>query len=220
MVTRFQLRAARGFLGLDRREVAKLSGVSVGTLNNIESGRTDPHKGTLADLVKVFEDGGIEFAGENGVFLKQDEVTRLSGDNVFFRLLDDVIATLRGAAGAEALFACVCDQKSPPAVIENYRRLRDTGIAMRSLVREGDTYLMGRLKEYRYLPAKSFHNNATVIYGNRFATMILDPNTGEDSGAVIIRNPHVAEAQRSLFNCLWSVSSVPRISTAKVRYDD
>jgi transcriptional regulator with XRE-family HTH domain len=220
MITRHQLRAARGFLGWDRHEVAERSGVSVGTLKNIDAGRTEPHKGTLADLLKVFEDNGIEFAGDNGVFLKQDRVIRLSGENVFFRVLDDVIATLRGVAGAEALFACVSDQLSPQAVIENYRRLRETGIAMRSLVRDGDTCLMGKLKEYRYLPEKFFHNSAMVIYGNKFATMILDPETGTDAEAVIIRNPHVAAAQRNLFNCLWSVCQAPKASKAKVRYDE
>ena len=39
---------------------------------------------------------------------------------------------------------------------------------MRSLVREGDTYLMGKLDEYRYLPEMFFHNSTTVIYGDKF----------------------------------------------------
>ena len=91
---------------------------------------------------------------------------------------------------------------------------------MRSLVKEGNTYLMGKLAEYRYLPAAHFHNNATVIYGDKFATMILDPTTAEDTAAIIIHNPHIAAAQRNLFNLIWSSSRKPSKSTAEVRYDD
>jgi hypothetical protein len=55
------------------------------------------------------------------------------------------------------------------------------GIAMRSLVKDGNTHLMGQLTEYRYLPAQYFHNSTTVICGHKFATMILDPATAEDT---------------------------------------
>lgn len=135
-------------------------------------------------------------------------------------MLDDVIATMRAIPKGEALFACVDDKVSPPIVVENYRRLRKAGIGMRSLVREGDTYLMGKLAEYRCLPAAHFHNNATVIYGDKFATMILDPATAEDAAAIIINNPHIAAAQRNLFNLIWSNAPKPLKTTAGVRYDD
>jgi hypothetical protein len=131
-----------------------------------------------------------------------------------------VIATMRNKPKPEALFACVDDKLSPDVVIENYRNLRKAGIVMRSLVKEGNTYLMGKLSEYRYLPAQYFHNNATVIYGDKFATMILDPTTAADTAAVIIHNPHIAAAQRNLFNLIWSNSLKPTKSTAAVRYDE
>jgi hypothetical protein len=127
---------------------------------------------------------------------------------------------VRGRKAPEALFACVDDKKSPPAVVENYRRLRRAGIAMRSLAREGNTYLMGKPEEYRYLPARYFHNATQVIYGDKLATMILDPRTGADSSAVIIHNRHVAAAQRNLFELTWSRAARPRKTLADIRYDD
>jgi DNA-binding XRE family transcriptional regulator len=215
-----QVRAARALLDWSQQELADRAGTARMTIRHIEEGTVQPQRGTLADIVKVFDDHGIEFIGDHGVSLRRDQVVTLKGENIFFRVLDDVIATLRAVPGAEALFACVEDRRSPPAVVENYRRLREAGIAMRSLVREGDSYLMGKPREYRCLPEKFFHNTASVIYGDKFATMTLDQETGEDAGAVIIRNSHVAAAQRNLFNFIWSVARAPKATSAEVRYDE
>ncbi|MDX2028078.1 MAG: helix-turn-helix transcriptional regulator [Alphaproteobacteria bacterium] len=219
MITGRQIRAARGLLEWKAEDLAKRAGVARETISKIEADAVQPHEKTLANITRAFEDSGVEFLGDRGVSVKNDEVVTLKGENIYFRILDDVIASLRNKEDAEALFACVNDKVSPPAVVENYRRLRQTGIGMRSLVKEGDIYLMGQLEEYRYLPKKFFHNNATVIYGDKFATMILDPDTGADAGAVIIRNPHVAAAQRNLFNLIWSDAKKPEKTEAKIRYE-
>lgn len=219
MITGQQIRAARALLKWDAEELAAQAGLNRDTVFNIEKGLVQARGGSLEKIVRAFTEHGVEFVGERGVAVRDDQVVSITGENIFFRVLDDVIGTLRRVKSAEALFACISDKLSPPVVVENYRRLRSSGIAMRSLVREGDTWLMGKLKEYRYLPGRFFHNNATVIYGDRFATMILDPKTGADIGAVIIRNSHVAAAQRNLFNYIWSTAAAPRASTAEVRYD-
>jgi transcriptional regulator with XRE-family HTH domain len=220
MITGPQIRAARGLLRWSAIELADKAGVSRATINNIEEASVQPRAKSLEDIVRVLEEEGIEFIGDRGVAQRDDQVVTLHGENVFVRLLDDVIATLRKAKKPEALFACVDDKQSPPLVVENYRRLRKAGIAMRSLVKEGNTYLMGKLTEYRYLPAAYFRNNALVIYGDKLATMILDPKTGEDESALIIHNPHVAAAQRNLFNLIWANAAKPHKTTAEVRYDD
>ena len=214
-----QIRAARGLLDWTAEELAQKVGLSREAIGKIEDAAVQPRAKNLADIVQTFDDHGIEFDAERGVALKSDLITTLKGENVFFRLLDDVIATMRKKSKPEVLFACVDDKLSPPVVIENYRRLRQSGIAMRSLVREGNTYLMGKLVEYRALPPKYFHNNPIVIYGDKFATMILDPKTKADSLALIVHNRHIAAAQRNLFNLIWTRAPKPTKSTAEVRYD-
>jgi transcriptional regulator with XRE-family HTH domain len=220
MITGHQIRAARGLLNWTAEDLAKKVGLSREAISKWEDGTSQPRAKNIADIIQIFDEGGLEFNGTLGVGFKNDLVTTLKGENVFFRVLDDVVATLRDKTKPEALFACVDDKLSPPVVIENYRNLRKAGVGMRSLVKEGNTHLMGKLTEYRYLPAEHFHNNATVIYGDKFATMILDPKTGADMAAVIIHNPHIAAAQRNLFNLIWSSLQKPNKSTAEVRYDE
>jgi len=220
MITGRQIKAARSLLDWDAEDLAEKADLSRDTIFNIENGKVQARGASAEKIEQAFTSNGIEFLGERGVALKDDQVLRLSGENIFFRILDDVVATLRNSKNKEALFACVDDKMSPPVVIENYRRLRKSGIAMRSLVKENDTFLMGELNEYRYLPAQYFHNNATVIYGEKFATMILDPETGTDTAAIIIRNPHIAAAQRNLFNFIWSIAHKPLKSTTEIRYDE
>jgi DNA-binding XRE family transcriptional regulator len=220
MITGRQIRAARALLDWSAEVLAKKVGLSREAINKIEDGSVQPRAKNMADIIQILDRHGIEFNGERGVAFKNDQITTLQGENVFLRVLDDVIATLRNTSNPEALFACVDDKMSPPVVIENYRRLRKIGITMRSLVKEGNTYLMGKLNEYRCLPAEYFHNNATVIYGDKFATMMLDPATGADIGAIIINNPHIAAAQRNLFSLIWYNAQKPAKSTAEVRYDE
>jgi DNA-binding XRE family transcriptional regulator len=215
MITGNQIRAARALLDWSAETLAKKVGISRESINKIEDGSVQPRAKNLADIMRVFDEHGIEFIGTKGASYKDDQIISIRGENAYFRVLDDVIVTMRGKAKAEVLFACVDDKVSPPVVVENYRRLRGAGIAMRSLIKEGNTYLMGKPSEYRYLPQEYFHNN-----GDKFATMVLDAETGVDVAAVIIHNPHVAAAQRNLFNLIWSNSHKPTKSTAEVRYGD
>jgi hypothetical protein len=62
-------------------------------------------------------------------------------------------------------------------------------------------------------------DNTWIIQGEKLATMLLDPDTKADSGAIIIRNPHVAAAQRNQFDYIWSVSRAAKTSSASVRYE-
>jgi len=60
-----QLRAARGLIGWSSRELAERSGVSAPTIQRIESGKGSQNiqPRTIEDLIKTFDEAGIEFIG-------------------------------------------------------------------------------------------------------------------------------------------------------------
>ena len=65
MITVEQIRAARVMLNLKQKELAKLAGISVATLNNIERGaQTDPKISTMSYIREALEKRGIEFIFE------------------------------------------------------------------------------------------------------------------------------------------------------------
>ena len=67
MITGAQMRAARALLGIDQRQLARLSGVSLPTIQRMESsdGTVRGVVGTLTRVVEAFDAAGIELIGEN-----------------------------------------------------------------------------------------------------------------------------------------------------------
>jgi transcriptional regulator with XRE-family HTH domain len=69
MITAAQLRAARALLGMDQRQLAELSGLSVPTIQRMEASETMV-RGNVDSLVKLivaFETAGIEMIDDGAV---------------------------------------------------------------------------------------------------------------------------------------------------------
>ncbi len=83
MITAAQMRAARALLGIDQRQLAELSGVSLPTIQRMEAstGNVRGVVGTLTKIVTAFETAGVELIGNDqqsqargrGVRLKEIE---------------------------------------------------------------------------------------------------------------------------------------------------
>jgi transcriptional regulator with XRE-family HTH domain len=69
MITAAQMRAARALLGIDQRQLAELSGVSLPTIQRMEAseGNVRGIVDTLIKVVEAFDRAGIELIGEGAV---------------------------------------------------------------------------------------------------------------------------------------------------------
>jgi transcriptional regulator with XRE-family HTH domain len=67
MITSQQMRAARALLGLDQRQMAELAGLSLPTIQRMESsdGQVRGVVDTLVKVIRALEGAGIELLGEN-----------------------------------------------------------------------------------------------------------------------------------------------------------
>jgi len=67
MITSQQMRAARALLGIDQRQLAKLAGLSMPTIQRMEAsdGQVRGVVDTLVKVVQALESNGIELIGEN-----------------------------------------------------------------------------------------------------------------------------------------------------------
>lgn len=66
MITLEQIRGARAMLGMTQAELAKLAGMSVTGLNNLERGLSDPKASTLRAVQAALEAAGVIFIERNG----------------------------------------------------------------------------------------------------------------------------------------------------------
>ena len=67
MITAAQMRAARALLGIDQRQLAKLSGVSLPTIQRMEASEGNV-RGVIDSLTKIVDASdaaGVELIGEN-----------------------------------------------------------------------------------------------------------------------------------------------------------
>jgi transcriptional regulator with XRE-family HTH domain len=69
MIIAAQMRAARALLGIDQRQLAELSGVSLPTIQRMEAsdGNVRGVIDTLTKVVEAFDRAGIELIGDNAV---------------------------------------------------------------------------------------------------------------------------------------------------------
>lgn len=67
MITSQQMRAARALLGLDQRQLAELAGLSLPTIQRMESsdGQVRGVVDTLVKVITALERAGVELIGEN-----------------------------------------------------------------------------------------------------------------------------------------------------------
>ena len=65
MITSTQLRAARALLGIDQKTLARMAGVSVPTIQRMETSKGDVRGvvGTLTKIVDALDAAGIELIG-------------------------------------------------------------------------------------------------------------------------------------------------------------
>lgn len=205
-----QLRGARAMLNWTRQDLAERTNLSVNGIKNIEDGGV-PNERTKNKILKALGSGGIRLT-ENGVEKAANTFVILDGEDFFIEVLDDIYLTLLDAKNPELLIEYSDDRKSLPEVIGRYRKIRNAGIKMRQMVEEGNTYLIGPVSEYRWIPKKYFLNYLKLIYADK---VLLDMGTS----GTLIKNSELAESQRKDFELKWTLLPPVAVeSEANVRF--
>ena len=90
MITAAQMRAARALLGLDQRQLADMSGVSLPTIQRMEAsdGNVRGVVDTLTKVVEAFSEAGVELIGEQAPSLGQGRGVRFKDFKGPFRRVD------------------------------------------------------------------------------------------------------------------------------------
>ncbi len=202
--------AARALQGWSQSQLAEAAGLGVATVQGVEAGKGCNNR-SEEKLIRAFNREGIVITDE-GISKPDATVTHLTGDRWFVELLEDAYLTLLDAKDKEILIFGGNNRLSPPDVIAGFRRLRQSGVRIREMVKEGDDYLMGPETDYRWIPTAYFENFITVVYANK---VVNDFGTH----GVLLTNKDWANAERKKFNLHWDHAPELTVrSTANVRY--
>jgi DNA-binding XRE family transcriptional regulator len=213
-MTPWQIRAARGITGWSQTELAERAGVSLPAVTDCEKERAKTSLETYEKFVKAFEQEAIFFT-ETGVERRSTATYEIVGDDWWLDVLDDVYYELIDNKDAELLLLFADDRESSDEVNNRIRKIRNTGVKMRQLVAEGNSFLMGPTNEYKWVPKEYFHNRVTLIYGPKVVVCAED-----NTKALVIKDEGLAATWKNLFNLLWSGVQIsePERSTADERF--
>lgn len=213
MVFPYQIRAARALLNWSQTELAERSGLSLSAVADCEKERGNTSRPSYDAMTRALEQQGV-FVTANGVERRSETVYSIEGEGWWLRVLDDIYYSLIDHPG-ECLFMYADDRESSEDVNNRIRKLRNAGITMRQLVCEGNTYMMGPVKEYKWVPKQHFMNNVTLIYGDKLALCAED-----NTKAVIFKDRNMVTAFRNTFEMLWNGTKLlePGESTANDRF--
>jgi DNA-binding XRE family transcriptional regulator len=216
MLTREQIRAARAWLNLGQQDVADAINVSGQTISDIENERTNPKAAILEKLQSFYEIRGLEFTSDGGIKKSHNLVKIYEGSDCYIRLLDDAHRILANKKG-EICFSGSDETRSPPQIIKKFREMRADGIRMRSLIKNGDTFIMGNIDEYRWMDDEIFIDaDVKIIFADYVAYLVSWLDT---SRVIIIVDPSIAQENKRIFDYIWKNSKTPTHSTAKETYE-
>lgn len=211
-----QVRAARGLLDWTRPELGEKAGLTKDSIKNIEDGTSYPREGTIRDLVRVFDENGVEFTDNFGVRLKPQGVEVLLGEDGLRRFFDGVYEHLRKHGGLvqqtgidENLFTQYLGDYSPihiKRISELVKERRD--IKFQALIKEGDSnFACSEYADYRWQATESFEPVPFYIYGDCLA--IISFQTIPAPTVVLHKITAITNAYRKQFETMWRMAKIP-----------
>jgi transcriptional regulator with XRE-family HTH domain len=206
MISLQQMRAARGLLNWSQSELAKVSGLSITAINNIDREISSPRLQTLKNIQNIFENNGIEFTEGHGVRICDDvfKTETYEGSEAFLTYMKDVVATLT-AHGGEALHTIENEkfyiQNHRSTFFHYYQNFEKHNLKERVLMREGtmERYGPSHTTQYRWCSEDISSQIGTSIYGSKYCIFL--PNK-----IISIENTTISNAYRKQFESNWKKS--------------
>jgi DNA-binding XRE family transcriptional regulator len=214
-----QISAARGLLRWSGTVLAEKAGLTRDTINKIEADAVQPREGTVADIVRVFDENGVEFTENSGVRLKPQGVEILIGQEGLQRFFDGVYEYAKKHGGTimqlgidENLFWAMGVDYS------NMHRKRMTelvndrkDIKVLAILCEGDTnFIASGYNQYRWISEELFSPVPFYIYGECLA--IMNFQTVPAPTIILHKFPAITDAYRKQFDAFWKMSREPELS--------
>ena len=172
----------------------------------------------MNDIVRVFDEHGVEFTDNSGVRVKQQGVETLIGSDGLCRFFDGVYGysakhggTVRQLGIDENLFLAMGDY----ARVHRERMTKlvreRSDLKVLAIVCEGDrNFVAADYNEYRWISKEIFAPVPFYIYGDRLAIMNFQTVPGPT--IILHKFPAITDAYRKQFDAMWKLSREPDLS--------
>ncbi len=216
MITGRQIRAARGLLKWSCPDLAEKAGLSRETIIKIEGDIIQPREGTLNDIIRAFDQYGVEFTDNSGVRIKPQGVEVLVGPAGLQEFFNNVYAHARDHGGKivqlgidENLFWAMGKEFSEAHRKRMAKLVQERkDIQVQAILSHGDTnFVASEYNNYRWISKDIFAPVPFYIYGQTLA--IMDFHTIPAPTIIVHKFPAITEAYRKQFAAFWKLSEEP-----------
>jgi transcriptional regulator with XRE-family HTH domain len=212
MITGRQIRAARALLGISQDELATSAGLTKQGISKIEDSSVQPREGTMADILRVFSERGIEFTDNQGVRMRPSGIEVFEGIDRFNEFYEFMYNHLKHFGGDVCL--SLSDEslaakyrKNPQLHRQRMKELFETGtVTFRILTTKSDFVSHGYAK-FKWQSQANTTLTGFYAFGDCLALMsFVDP---QSPYIVVIQSGPMAEGYRQGFNVAWNNASEP-----------
>lgn len=193
-------------LGWTQKDLARISGMAIATIANLEQGKGKPRAETLDVVKATFEKFGVEFVGDHGVDLRPErfDVDVFHGPDAHMRVIEDYEKTLGKLGGGEVLVSNLDHQYMfdmyGDTLAEFCKRRPQLNINLRGLVKRGDQVRIWPNEDFRAVPSRLFQGMTPVyMYANKTAFV----NFKDSLRVILIENRSITETMKQQFEYLW-----------------
>lgn len=209
------IRGARAYLKWGQLDLAAKSKANIATITALERKKTQPSMALLERIATAFMEEGVRFLPDGGFRVDRNIVMIYENRDCFVQIQKDILRTLKGKADGEVLLLGTSDGKANSEIMEKSMEIYDAGITCKSLIADGDDYILGPLEDYRQTNPDNFlSDDVMAVYDHKIAIPV-SAEAGRVSKFIVIRHEKMAEQFRKYFYKLWDNGKRPEQTIAK-----
>ncbi|MCB9963816.1 MAG: helix-turn-helix transcriptional regulator [Rhodospirillales bacterium] len=215
MINAKQIRAARAILGWSQQDLADAIGMSKPTIVEAEKDGHQPRLETTGLIQAAFEDKGLDFI-VGGVKERDDILTVFEGDDCYVQLIDTIHRVLTKSTSGEVLYYAADESRTPKIIKDKNIQLLKSGISRRLLIRPGDTYILGDINDYKWMPEKLWLNSDVKIIFDEYVAYFVSWQSVKK--VFLLRDANISFMEKGIFSYIWDLSMTPTHSSVERVY--
>jgi DNA-binding XRE family transcriptional regulator len=210
MITGRQIRAARALLEWSVDDLAQKAEVARSTIHTLESDTRQPHEKTVASILRIFDQHGVEFLDDEGVRIRKNQARFFNGRAGYKQFLDHIYEAMKD--GGKIRQFNVSDGRTLPyaddyAAAHLERMKKIPNLDARVLTVEGDNNFPASYCKYRWLHKANKILIPYYVYNDYLAQAIYKSDHNVEIFS--IHSKLLCQRYIEQFDLFWDTAIIP-----------